>query len=154
MATKKAKATEKKVELKTTFDKVQETAKSVNAQVLETASVVVEDVVAVGKEWTNKATETAKSYMDDIKDINVEKGMEQVRETAKNLNTNALKVADGLIESGLSNGKEWQGVAEKAIKGGLKLADKQQDIMFDTLEAVKGQVIKGANRFKGLFSVN
>lgn len=154
MATKKAKATEKKVELKDTFEKVQETAKSVNAQVLETASEVVEDVVTVGKARFNKITETAKIYIEDITDFDVNKGLEQVKNTAKNLNTNALEVADGLVETTLANSKEWQGVAEKAVKGGLKLAEKQQDIMFDTLEAVKGQMIKSANRFKGLFSVN
>jgi pyruvate formate-lyase activating enzyme-like uncharacterized protein len=154
MATKKAKTTAKKVELTETFEKVQETAKNVNAQVMETASVVVEDVVAVGKAWTNKATETAKTYMEDIKDFNVTKGLEQVKNTAKNLNTNALELTDGLVETTLENGKEWQGVAEKAIKGGLKLAEKQQDIMFDTLETVKGQVVKSATRFRDLFSKN
>ncbi|MCR9289991.1 MAG: hypothetical protein NXI23_21680 [Bacteroidetes bacterium] len=154
MATKKVKATAKKVELTETFEKVQETAKNVNAQVMETASAVVEDVVTIGKEWTNKATETAKTYIEDIKDFDLNKGLNQVKATAKNLNTGALEVTESLVETTLVNGKEWQGVAEKAIKGGLKLADKQQDIVFDTLESVKGQMVKSVVRFRELFSKN
>jgi len=59
-----------------------------------------------------------------------------------------------LVDAALENGKDWQIVAAKAVKGGLKLADKQQDIMFDTLESLKGQAIKSAGRFKELFSKN
>ena len=80
--------------------------------------------------------------------------MNQVKATAKNLNTGALEVTESLVETTLVNGKEWQGVAEKAIKGGLKLADKQQDIVFDTLESVKGQMVKSVVRFRELFSKN
>ena len=46
--------------------------------------------------------------------------------------------------------KKWQKVAEKAVKTSLKLADKQQDLVFSTLEAVKSQLIGTATRFKKL----
>ena len=151
MATKKAQATAKKVELTETFAKVKETAKTVNAQIMETAAAVAEDVLETGKQQFNEATKTAKDY---ITKIDVKEGFNQMKTTAKNFNTNALEVAEGVVETTLVNSKEWQGVAEKAIKGSLTLADKQQDIMFDTLESVKGQMVKSANRFRGLFSKN
>ena len=34
------------------------------------------------------------------------------------------------------------------------MADKQQDIMFETLESLKGQAFKSAKRFKKLISNN
>lgn len=149
MATKKATAT--KVELTDTFAKIKSTAENVNTQIMETATVVVEDVLTTGKQWTNEATKTAKKA---IENIDVKKGFDQMKTTASKINTNSLKAADTLVEDALKNSKEWQGVAEKAIKGGLKLADKNQDIIFDTLETMKGQVMKNANRFRGLFSKN
>ncbi len=151
MATKKAKATTKKVELKDSFTKIRETAKLVNAQIQGTATDVIEDVYTTGKEWTTEATKTAKKA---IEDFDVNKGIEQIKSTAQNINTKSLEAAEVVLDGALKNGKEWQGVAEKAIKGGLQLADKQQDIIFDTLDAVKGQVLKGAKRFRVLFSKN
>jgi len=149
MATKKA--TAKKVELTDTFAKIKTTAEKVNNQIMETATEVVEDVITNGKNWTNKATQTAK---ETIENIDIKKGFNQVKTTAGKINSTSLKVADTLVDDAVKNGKEWQGVAEKAIKGGLKLADKQQDIIFDTLETVKGQMLKNADRFRGLFSKN
>lgn len=142
MATKKATATAKTTDLKDTFGKIKTTAEQVNTQIVETATEVVEDVIANGKTWTAEVTKTAKAK---IENIDLQKGFDQMKTTAANLNTNSLKVANTLVDDAVKNGKEWQGVAEKAIKGSLKLADKQQDIIFDTLETVKGQVVKSAS---------
>lgn len=151
MATKKAKATTKKVELKDTLAKITSTAKEVNTQIVETASIVAEEVYESGKQWTVEATESAKKA---IQEIDLNKGIEQVKTSAKNINSKSLEVAETLLDGAFENGKEWQGVAEKAIKGGLQLADKQQDIIFDTLDSVKDQMLKSAKRFKVLFSKN
>lgn len=82
------------------------------------------------------------------------KGFDQVKEAAFNANSFVYETADELVETVVKRGEEWQGVTEKAIKGGMKLATNQQDLVFDTLEMVKGQVIAGSKRFKALFSNN
>jgi hypothetical protein len=50
-----------------------------------------------------------------------------------------------------TNGMKWQGVTEKAVKTGLKLAENQQDLILTTLEAVKTQIGATTTRFKKLF---
>jgi len=84
----------------------------------------------------------------------VNKGLDQVKEAAKNANDFVYETSEGVVDFSIKRGTEWQGVAEKAIKGGLKLAANQQDLVFDTLEMVKGQFKQGSKRFKTLFSKN
>lgn len=151
-----------KVALKDTFSKITKTAKSVNSQIANTATEVFEDVMANREVYMTEATQTVKNIAGDatktvkkmVPSIDVVKGFDQIKTTAKKVNTYSLETADGLVDAALENGKDWQIVAAKAVKGGLKLADKQQDIMFDTLESLKGQAFKSAGRFKNLFSRN
>ena len=93
-----------------------------------------------------------------IKTININdqisKGMSQVRKTAKNANEFVYETSEEVVDFSIKRGAEWQEVADKAIKGGLKLAANQQDLMFDTLEIVKKQLTQGGKRFSGLFSKN
>lgn len=49
---------------------------------------------------------------------------------------------------------KWQNVTSKAVKGGLKVADAQQNMVFDTLETAKSHLLKGFKRSKALFSMN
>lgn len=140
-----------KVQVRKSLNKIVKTTKKVNAQVLETASEVIEDVVENGKMWSAAAVETVKNR---IEDIDVKANVKQIKKTAKNANDIVLTTADDMVDGALENGKKWQGVAEKAVKGGLHLAERQQDIVFDTLETVKGQFIKSASRIKTLFSKN
>jgi len=151
MATSKRKKSTKKVELKDTLGKITKTAKSVNGQITNTATEVFADVQQNGKIWTSEATKMAKEM---VTDFDVNKGLNKIKKTAKKANAYSLEVADGMVEAALENGKDWQVVTSKAVKGGLKLADKQQDIMFDTLEIMKGQMAKGIKRFSKLLSNN
>ena len=84
----------------------------------------------------------------------INKRMDQVREAAKNANDFVYKTSEEILEGTIDRSAEWQGVTEKAIKGGLKLAAKQQDIVFDSLEMVKDQFNYGRKRFKSLFGMN
>lgn len=84
----------------------------------------------------------------------INKGLAQVKETAKNTNDFVYETSEEVVDFSIKRGAEWQNVADKAIKGGLKLAANQQDLMFDTLEVVKKQITKGGKRFSGLFSKN
>jgi len=97
------------------------------------------------------ATKTAKKVSNKI-DIN--KGFDAVKETTKNINNFALETSTEVIDATFNTAALWQNVAEKAIKGGFKLARKQQDITFDALESVKGQFVSSRKRFNKLFSNN
>ncbi len=140
-----------KVQLKDSFNRIVKTTKKVNNQVLDTATEVIEDVVENGKMWSAAAVETVKNR---IEDIDVKANVQNIKKTAKNANEIALTTADDLVDGALKSGKKWQGVAEKAVKGGLHLAERQQEIVFDTLETVKGQFLQSASRIRTLFSKN
>lgn len=84
----------------------------------------------------------------------MDKRFEQVKNVASDANKFVYETADEIVDGAVKRGEEWQGVAEKAIKGGLKLASNQQDLVFDTLEVVKGQFKAGTKRFRALFSNN
>lgn len=135
----------------TTVNKeIVKTAKTINSQVWGVTKEVTQDVAATTKEWTTKQIETAKQRIGELMDtpeINLSKAI-------KETNKLALDTTDNMIESAVKNGEKWQKVGEKAVKGGLQLMEKQQDIMFDTLEAVKGQIVEGRNRMQTLFSKN
>lgn len=72
--------------------------------------------------------------------------LKSVRNTIKNTNKFMLDTTEEVLEESLKRTEDWQNVGEKAIKGGLKLAAKQQDLVFDTLEALKKQIKKGRKR--------
>ena len=80
------------------------------------------------------------------------KTVETVKTTATKANDFALKSTEKVVVETLNVAGQWQGVTAKAVKGSLKLAATQQDIMFDTLEAAKGHAIKGFKRSKALFT--
>lgn len=165
MATKSAKKTAKKVDtvdFSKSINTITGTAKTVNKQVMKATEAVAEDLVKQGAIIKDVAVKTVKEQSDvAIKTVkktyaNVTEVMTvaNVKKTAKNTNKAALKAADGLVEGVIAGSEQWQGVATKAINGGIKLADKQQDIVFTALEAMKGQVLKSADRFGRLFSKN
>lgn len=149
--TKKATKKAPQIEVNDNFTKIKNTAINLNSQVMETATEVMDGVVENGKYWTEVATKKAK---ETVKGISVTNGVKVVKETAMNINNVALETADELVDEALVSGKKWNKVAAKAINGGLDLASKQQDIVFTTLETVKGQFSKNANRFKNLFKAN
>ncbi len=77
-----------------------------------------------------------------------------IKATTKNVNAFVIETSEEVIDSAIERSLQWQEVSEKAIKGGLKLAEIQQDVMFKALETVKGSLIKGSRRFKSVFSNN
>lgn len=77
-----------------------------------------------------------------------------VKNTTKNVNNFALETSEEIVIEAINRTEQWQDVANKAIDGGLKLAATQQDIVFDTLESIKGQLMHGRKRFSTLFSKN
>jgi hypothetical protein len=157
MATKTAKRNTKKavketkVDFSNSIEKIKETAKSVNTEVLTAATEVLEDIRTNGAQIRETAVNKVKEA---VEKINLENGVQFVKDTAKNINDYSLETAEEIIEGAVKGSKEWQVVAEKAVKGGLELAEKQQDIVFDTLETLKGQLTTSSKRFRNLFRNN
>ena len=77
-----------------------------------------------------------------------------VKNTVKEVNGFVLETTDELIERTVERTADWQNLAHKAIKGGFKLADNQQELIFTALESVKSQIKQGASRFKTIYSKN
>ncbi len=167
MATKKvAKKVNKKDVNKFDFSDsikaIKGTAKTVNNQVKDAAEEVMEDLrengtqlrevaVARAKKTYNKAYKSVAEVAENVAEtVNVE----NISKVTKDVNDYTLKTAEELVEGAITNGEKWQGVAQKAVKGGLKLAAKQQDIVFDTLESLKGQLTNTTKRFRKLVSNN
>lgn len=94
----------------------------------------------------------------ETSEINIQGGVDTAKKTAKKLvkNTNAavLDMTEDIVEGTIARGSEWQNIAEKSVKGGLKIAAKQQDMLFDTLDIIKGEYIRNRGRFSKLFSQN
>lgn len=157
MAKKSVKKVNKatKVEMSETFNKVKDTAVKVNAQVVETATEVIDDMRENGKYWVETATQKVKDTVNNFDVAEVATAtVKTAKETAKTANKVALDSADDLVDVAFENGKKLQSITAKAIDGGFKIAAKQQDIVFTTLETVKGQLTKNASRFRKLFKAN
>lgn len=86
--------------------------------------------------------------------IDIASGVKVAKKIVKNTNSIALDMTEDIVEGTLARGTEWQNIAEKSVKGGLKLAAKQQDMIFDTLEMFKGEFLRNKGRFSKLFSQN
>jgi len=82
----------------------------------------------------------------------VTKTLETVKNSAIKANDLALKSTEEIVSGAIKFTAQWQDLSKKALKGGLKLADTQQDILFNTLEAAKGHAIKGFKRSKALLT--
>jgi hypothetical protein len=80
------------------------------------------------------ATKTAKK--------NSKNRIDELRAKAQKINQRALNFSENVVEETLASGAEWQEILEKAVKNGTVLFGKQQDIVFETLEAIKGQTQK------------
>ena len=150
-STKKVNTKVNKVDFTDSLTKIKDTAININKEVLDTAGDVVEDLRINGEQLREVAVKNVKVA---INKVNETITVENLVDTAKNVNKYTLKTAEEMVDGALANGEKLQTITAKAVKGGLKLAAKQQDIVFDTLETVKGQLSGSALRFRKLFSKN
>lgn len=139
----------KNMDLSASTDKIQATAKKVNTQITSTTTSVTDALVKEGKKMGEEAIQKAKKAM---KSIDVAQGVEKATFAAKEVNAYSLKTADEIIDVTKKNSLKWQKVAHKAVEGGFKIADKQQDLVFDTLETVKKQLVKNTSRLVKIFT--
>jgi len=98
-----------------------------------------------------KANKKATKQFDTVLKT-VKNGTKEVKGVAIELNEFTLKTTDEVLDVALASGEKWQTVSQKAIKGGLKLAAKNNDILFDFLGDAKKQMQSNTKRVKGLFS--
>ena len=144
MATKKKATTTATKEVKENVENVKNTVTKVNEQIQERAKELYES----GEKFVENATKTVK---ETVAKINFEDGYNAVKEIASKANKYTTQTAEEIVDGAIATGKEWQGIGSKAIKGGLELAAKQQEIVFQALEEVKGQFVEGSKRTRGLF---
>ena len=86
--------------------------------------------------------------------ITLNKTVNTVKEAATKTNNFALKSTEEVVTEMINAATKWQNVTSKAVKGGLKVVDVQQNIVFETLETAKGHLLNGFKRSKALFSKN
>lgn len=82
----------------------------------------------------------------------VEKALNTVKTSANKANNYALKATEETVNETIAIAGQWQKVSEKALKGGVKLLDNQQNLIFDTLETYKSHFVKGKERLNNLFA--
>lgn len=145
MATKKAKP---ETQLKNNLEKVKDSAVNTTKKYKATATDYVKDLYEDGEKWLGKTTEEVKQT---VSKINFEDGYQTVKDFSAKANKYATDTAEDFVEGAISSGEKWQAITSKAIKGSLHLAAKQQDILFDALESIKGQIKNGSQRTKKLF---
>jgi hypothetical protein len=93
------------------------------------------------------------------KKVNTQKLKEKVstilttaKTSVKKANEYALNTTENVVTESITVASEWQKVLEQALKGGVKLLNNQQNIVFDTLESYKNHLSSGKKRLGKIFS--
>lgn len=80
--------------------------------------------------------------------------MNIIKKSVVSVNDFVYETSEDAVDAALVGASQWQEIGEKAIKGGLKLAEKQQDLVFTALETVKKSVFGKNSRAQQFFSKN
>ena len=155
MANKKVKQTNNKFDFSDSINAIKETANTVNGQVKQLAGEVVGDLKENGEQLREIVVAPVKKvYNKAYTRVTETVNTDNLVKATKSVNDYTLKTAAEVVDGAIVTSEKWQGVAAKAVKGSLKLAAKQQTIVFDTLDTVKDQLTQSASRLKKLFSNN
>lgn len=156
MATKSAKKNkEVQIDFNDSVKAIKGTVKAVNKESKKVVTEVIEDI----KSNTTLVNDFAKSKVKEAYTMTTEiikenTTPEAITNTAKSINNMGLKIADSVVEGVTANSEKWSKLTDKAVKNGLKITAKQQDIFFETVVDMKGQIESGMKRFKKIFSAN
>lgn len=74
--------------------------------------------------------------------------LNKIKSTAKNINDFVLDTTELIVDETLVRTSDWQNLADKAIKGGWKFAERQTDLTFKALETVKKTWLKSKENYK------
>ena len=156
MATKSTKKnTEVKIDFNDSVKAIKGTAKTVNKESKKMVTEVIEDIksnTSMVNEYAKTKVKKAISATTEI--IKENATPEVITGTAKSINNLGLKIADSVVEGITTNSDKWIKLTDKTVKNGLKITAKQQDIFFETVVDMKGQIENGVKRFKKIFSLN
>ena len=78
----------------------------------------------------------------------IDTAAEQVLGLATKVNDLALNTTEKVVLKSFSLTEKGIGLSSKVVKKGLKASAKNQDLVFNTLETVKGKVVKFLPKFK------
>lgn len=90
----------------------------------------------------------------DISNVKVKfyTAIDTAKNSAKKANDYALNTTEEVVLETITVATEWQKVSEKALKGGVKLMANQQDLVFNTLEMFKFQLLDGKKKLSKIFA--
>ncbi len=74
--------------------------------------------------------------------------LKTIKSSTKTINNFILDTTELIVDETLDRTAAWQVIADKAIKGGFKLAEKQADLTFKALETLKKQWKNGQKNFQ------
>ncbi|MEL6674929.1 MAG: hypothetical protein AAFR61_22165 [Bacteroidota bacterium] len=135
------------IDFSNSAEAIKKTATSVNEQMKEVVNEVASDLKTNGENLSEKTLTPVK----EVYEMATENlTLENMMNVAKSANDYTVKTAGELIDGVVENAGKWQKIAEKAINGGLEIANKQQEMVLDTLETVNGQFSDSAKRLKKL----
>lgn len=81
-----------------------------------------------------------------------DQAVQSVKENANKANDFALNTTEEVVTGTINVAAQWQDVTNKALKGGIKLMDNQQKIVFDALETYKAHLLNGRKRLRKIFA--
>jgi hypothetical protein len=149
IAVKSVKEIAANFDIKVEVEKIKTNASELNEKAVKKVKELNSQVVSKAEELK---TTTAKLANDMMENIKINERLATAKDLVMNSNKYALEATENAIDNVEKNTMEWQKLTEKAVKKGFKLATKQQELVFETLEEVKAQVKSTRNNFKKLFS--
>ncbi len=149
IAVKSVKEIADNFDIKDEVEKIKATATEMNEKAVKRVKELNSQVLAKAEELKTTTAKLANEMMENIK---INERLATAKDMVVNSNKYALEATENAIDNVEKNATEWQKLSEKAVKKGFKLATKQQELVFDTLEEVKAQVKTTRNNFKKLFS--
>ncbi len=86
------------------------------------------------------------------KNWNADKMIDRTVERIETANDFVCDTTEKFIVTGIKIGEQWQSLVQKSLNKGFKMADTQQDIMFNAIEGVGTQISAGYNRAKSMLT--
>ena len=103
---------------------------------------------------TTKAKTTAKKAAEKKLANKMTNRYENLKANVAEITDLSFKVTEDSIEGILSTAGKIQQLSEKAAKGGMKIFDRQMDMLHSSVKTVKSKFTTESKRFKQVFSEN
>ena len=82
----------------------------------------------------------------------INNAINNAKKSATKANDFALNTTEEVVVETINIAEEWHKITEKALKGGVKLLENQQNLIFDALETLKTQFHYGKKRCSKIFA--